>query len=190
MSKKILTTPISAEDIKDLKVGDIVYLTGRMVTCRDVAHRRVIEEGLELPVDVKDKAILHAGPIIAEEEFIDKTGVRIIIGKGGMGEGTARGCKKNKALHLVIPAGNAVWAATRVKEIVDAQWKELGMPETLWVCDVEEFGPLIVSIDSEGNNIFEQNKVIYNESKEEVYKDIINHVHYRLCVYLFLFVDL
>ena len=56
MSKKILTTPISAEDIKDLKVGDIVYLTGRMVTCRDVAHRRVIEEGLELPVDVKDKA--------------------------------------------------------------------------------------------------------------------------------------
>ena len=200
MSKKILTTPISAEDIKDLKVGDIVYLTGRMVTCRDVAHRRVIEEGLELPVDVKDKAILHAGPIIAEkdgkyemisvgpttsmrmekfeEEFIDKTGVRIIIGKGGMGEGTARGCKKNKALHLVIPAGNAVWAATRVKEIVDAQWKDLGMPETLWVCDVEEFGPLIVSIDSEGNNIFEQNKVIYNERKEEVYKDIINHVHY------------
>ena len=95
-----------------------------------------------------------------------------------MGEGTARGCKKNKALHLVIPAGNAVWAATRVKEIVDAQWKDLGMPETLWVCDVEEFGPLIVSIDSEGNNIFEQNKVIYNERKEEVYKDIINHVHY------------
>lgn len=89
-----------------------------MVTCRDVAHRRVIEEGLELPVDVKDKAILHAGPIISEkdgdyemisvgpttsmrmekfeEEFIDKTGVRVIIGKGGMGEGTARGCKKIK----------------------------------------------------------------------------------------------
>ena len=52
------------------------------------------------------------------------------------------------------------------------------MPETLWVCDVEEFGPLIVSIDSQGNNIFEQNKVIYNERKEEVYKDIIDHVHY------------
>ena len=68
MSKKILTTPISAEDIKDLKVGDIIYLSGRMVTCRDVAHRRVIEEGLELPVDVKDKAILHAGPIISEKD--------------------------------------------------------------------------------------------------------------------------
>jgi len=200
MSKKVLTTPISAEDIKDLKVGDIIYLTGRMVTCRDVAHRRVIEEGLELPVDVKDKAILHAGPIIAEnedgyemvsvgpttsmrmekfeEEFIKETGVRVIIGKGGMGEGTARGCKNNKAIHVVIPAGNAVWAATRVKKIVDAQWKDLGMPETLWVCDVEEFGPLIVSIDSEGNNIFEINKVEYNKRKDEVYEDIIKNVHY------------
>ncbi|MBU5668705.1 L(+)-tartrate dehydratase subunit beta [Peptoniphilus sp. MSJ-1] len=200
MSKKVLTTPISADDIKDLKVGDIIYLTGRMVTCRDVAHRRVIEEGLELPVDVKDKAILHAGPIIQEtedgyemvsvgpttsmrmekfeEEFIKETGVRVIIGKGGMGEGTARGCRDNKAIHVVIPAGNAVWAATRVKKIVDAQWKDLGMPETLWVCDVEEFGPLIVSIDSEGNNIFEINKVEYNKRKDKVYEDIIENVHY------------
>ncbi|WP_071126069.1 L(+)-tartrate dehydratase subunit beta [Peptoniphilus lacydonensis] len=200
MSKKILTTPISYEDIKHLKIGDIIYLSGRMVTCRDVAHRRVIEEGLELPVDIKDKAILHAGPIISEkngkyemisvgpttsmrmekfeEKFIEKTGVKIIIGKGGMGEGTARGCKKNKAIHVVIPAGNAVWAATRVKEIVDAKWTDLGMPETLWVCDVEEFGPLIVSIDSKGNNIFEQNKVIYNERKMDVYKDITEHVQY------------
>lgn len=200
MSKKVLTTPISADDVKDLKVGDIIYLTGRMVTCRDVAHRRVIEEGLELPVDVKDKAILHAGPIIQEtedgyemvsvgpttsmrmekfeEEFIKETGVRVIIGKGGMGEGTARGCRDNKAIHVVIPAGNAVWAATRVKKIVDAQWKDLGMPETLWVCDVEEFGPLIVSIDSEGNNIFEINKVEYNKKKDKVYEDIIENVHY------------
>lgn len=109
MSKKVLHTPISAEDIQDLKVGDIIYLTGRMVTCRDVAHRRVIEEGLKLPVDVKDNAILHAGPIVAEKEdgsfemisvgpttsmrmekfekeFIKETGVRVIIGKGGMGK--------------------------------------------------------------------------------------------------------
>lgn len=85
---------------------------------------------------------------------------------------------KNKAIHVVIPAGNAVWAATRVKEIVDAKWTDLGMPETLWVCDVEEFGPLIVSIDSKGNNIFEQNKVIYNERKMDVYKDITEHVQY------------
>lgn len=62
-----LTTPISEEDIKDIRIGDIVYLDGIIVTCRDVAHRRVVEEGLELPVDVKDKAILHAGPIIKDK---------------------------------------------------------------------------------------------------------------------------
>ena len=201
MSKKTLTTPISYDDIKDLEVGDIIYLTGRMVTCRDVAHRRVIEEGMDLPVDVKDNSILHAGPIVREledgsfemvsvgpttsmrmekfeKEFIKETGVRVIIGKGGMGVNTEEGCEENGAIHVVIPAGNAVWAATRVEKIVDAQWTELGMPETLWVCDVKEFGPLIVSIDTKGNNIFEQQKKKYNETKDKVYNEIIEHVHY------------
>lgn len=58
--KKILFTPISAEDLKDIHIGDIVYLTGDITTCRDVAHRRVVEEGREIPVDVRDAAILHA----------------------------------------------------------------------------------------------------------------------------------
>ena len=62
--KKILTTPVSAEDLKDIHAGDIIYLNGSMTTCRDVAHRRLVEEGRELPVDVKDAAIFHAGPII------------------------------------------------------------------------------------------------------------------------------
>ena len=62
--KKILTTPISAEDLKDIHAGDIVYLNGSMTTCRDVAHRRLVEEGRELPVNVRDAAIFHAGPII------------------------------------------------------------------------------------------------------------------------------
>lgn len=55
--KKILTTPISAEDLKDIKIGDIIYLNGSMTTCRDVAHRRLVEEGRELPVDVRNNAI-------------------------------------------------------------------------------------------------------------------------------------
>ena len=62
--KKILTTPISAEDLKGIKIGDIIYLNGSMTTCRDVAHRRLVEEGRELPVDVRNNAIFHAGPII------------------------------------------------------------------------------------------------------------------------------
>ena len=155
--KKILTTPISAEDLKDIHAGDIVYLNGSMTTCRDVAHRRLVEEGRELPVNVKDAAIFHAGPIIRplendkfemvsvgpttsmrmekfEYEFVRETGVRVIIGKGGMKENTERACK--------------------------------------------EFGPLIVSIDTEGRNLFEENKVIFNQRKDKAVEEICKHVSF------------
>ena len=69
-------------------------------------------------------------------------------------------------------------AATQVEEIEDANWRELGMPETLWTCRVNELGPLIVSIDAEGNNLFEQNKVTYNERKEEVLEELYDKVHF------------
>lgn len=188
--KKILVTPVSKEDLDDINIGDIIYLTGSITTCRDVAHRRVVEEGREIPVDVRNNAILHAGPIIRpldndkfemvsvgpttsmrmekfEYEFVQTTGVRVIVGKGGMKENTARACKDFGAIHCVFPAGNAVVAAVEVKEIMDAQWRDLGMPETLWNCDVEEFGPLIVSIDAKGRNYFEEKKVEYNKKKDE-----------------------
>lgn len=61
-----LTTPISDDDIKDIRIGDIVYLNGSLTTCRDVAHRRLVEEHRPLPVNVTDRAILHAGPIIKD----------------------------------------------------------------------------------------------------------------------------
>lgn len=201
--KKILNTPISNEDLKDIKVGDVIYLNGHIVTCRDVAHRRLIEYGRELPVDIKGGAIFHAGPIVRkvegeedkfemvsigpttsmrmekfEKEFIEQTGVKIIVGKGGMGPNTEAGCRDNKAIHCVFPAGCAVMAATTVEEIEDAHWRDLGMPETLWVCRVKEFGPLIVSIDAEGNNIFEQNKVIFNERKEKALEDLYSKVKF------------
>jgi L(+)-tartrate dehydratase beta subunit len=201
MSKKVLTTPIKDEDLKDIRIGDIIYLTGTLVTCRDVAHRRLIEEKIPLPVDLRGKAIFHAGPIVRdlgneeyeivsigpttsmrmekfEKEFIEETGVKLIVGKGGMGKNTEEGCKNHKALHLVFPAGNAVYAATSVEEIKEVHWKDLGMPESLWVCEVNEFGPLIVSIDSEGNNIFEENKVEFNKKKEEQYKLISEQVRF------------
>lgn len=201
MKKKILTTPISLEDIKDIHAGDIVYLTGHITTCRDVAHRRLVEYGRELPVDIRNGAILHAGPIVREleknqyemisvgpttsmrmekfeYEFVKHTGVRIIVGKGGMGPETQRACQEFGALHLVFPAGNAVLAATEVEEIEQANWKELGMPETLWTCRVKEFGPLIVSIDTHGRNYFEEKKVEYNKKKEEVLMDIYKHVSF------------
>ena len=199
MSKKILTTPIGAEDLADIKIGDVIYLSGHIVTCRDVPHRRVVQEGRELPLDIRGGAILHAGPIIRktgeksfemvsvgpttsmrmekfERKFIAKTGVRLIVGKGGMGEGTMSGCKEFGAIHCVFPAGCAVVAATQVEEIESADWTELGMPETLWKCRVKEFGPLIVSIDAHGNNLFEQNKVKFNEKKDAALAEILPQV--------------
>ncbi|MCP1103728.1 L(+)-tartrate dehydratase beta subunit [Aequitasia blattaphilus] len=203
MAKKILTTPIKAEDLEDIKIGDIIYLNGHITTCRDVAHRRLIEAGRELPVDLDGGAIFHAGPIVRpikdqegkyemvsvgpttsmrmekfEKEFIEETGVKLIVGKGGMGKGTMEGCEKFKALHCVFPAGCAVVAAETVEEIEDQNWMDLGMPETLWTCRVKEFGPLIVSIDTHGGNLFEKNKVIFNEKKEKAYAEIIPHVSF------------
>ena len=113
-----------------------------------------------------------------EYDFVKETGVRLIVGKGGMGPNTERACKEFGALHLVFPAGNAVLAATEVEEIESANWRELGMPETLWTCRVKEFGPLIVSIDTEGNNWFEQKKVEYNAKKEEVLESIYQEVKF------------
>lgn len=199
--KKVLNTPISSEDIKDIRIGDIIYISGTIVTCRDVAHRRLIEEGIPLPVDLHGLAIFHAGPIVKdhgndeyemisigpttsmrmekfEKEFIEQTGVKLIVGKGGMGKNTEEGCKEHKALHLVYPAGNAVYAARKVDRIKEVHWTDLGMPESLWVSEVTEFGPLIVSIDTEGNNIFENNKVEFNRKKNEVYESIAKEVRF------------
>lgn len=201
--KKVLITPVTAEDLADIHIGDVVYLDGDIVTCRDVAHRRLIEGKRELPVDLKGKAIFHAGPIVRpseaaasgyemvsvgpttsmrmekfEKEFVEQTGVKVIVGKGGMGPNTEYACKNFGCLHCVIPAGNAVMAAVEVEEIVEAQWRDLGMPETLWHCHVKEFGPLIVSIDTEGRNLFEEQKVIYNQRKEKVYEEICKEVRF------------
>lgn len=203
MAKKILTTPVKAEDLEDIRIGDIIYLNGHIVTCRDVAHRRLIEAGRELPIDIDGGAIFHAGPIVRpiageedkfemvsigpttsmrmekfEKEFIKETGVKVIVGKGGMAEGTMEGCKEYKAIHCVFPAGCAVVAATCVEEVEDAQWKDLGMPETLWKCRVKEFGPLIVSIDTHGGNLFEENKVVFNEKKDKAVEEICKHVSF------------
>lgn len=102
--KKVLITPVSADDLKDIHIGDIVYLDGSLTTCRDVAHRRVVEEGRDIPVDVRNNAIFHAGPIIRpldddkfemvsvgpttsmrmekfEYDFVKATGVRVIVRK-------------------------------------------------------------------------------------------------------------
>ena len=199
--KKILTTPIKSEDLENLTIGDVVYLTGHIVTCRDVAHRRLIELKRELPVDLEGGAIFHAGPIVRklddgkfemvsigpttsmrmekfEKEFIEQTGVKLIVGKGGMGPLTEEGCKKHKAAHAIFPGGCAVLAATQVEEIERAEWQDLGMPETLWVSRVKEFGPLIISIDTKGKNLIAENKVKFNAKKGAIIDRINSQVRF------------
>lgn len=187
--KKILTTPIKTEDLIDLRIGDVVYLTGTLVTCRDTGHKRRVLSNVKPKVDLQGGAVFHAGPIVKktndkwemvsvgpttsmrmekyEKEFIEATGVKLIIGKGGMGEKTTKACIDNKVVHTVFPGGAAVVAASEVEEITDAEWLDLGMPEAFWVLKVKEFGPLIVSIDTKGNNLFENNKKLFNDKKEK-----------------------
>ena len=166
MSKKILTTPIRSEDLEDIRIGDIIYLNGYLITARDCAHTRLVKHGRKIPVDLAGKAIFHAGPIMVpdqtsgsgfkvvsigpttsmrmekfEKEFIEQTGVKRIVGKGGMGPNTVEGCTRFKALHCVFPGGCAVLAAQCVEEVEDVQWPELGMPESLWVMRLKEVGP-------------------------------------------------
>ena len=188
--KTILTTPLTEEDIRALRAGDVIYINGELVTGRDDVHIRVISEGLDLPEDIRGRALMHAGPIVKgsaedgyelvaigpttsmrmeklEYDFIQKTGVRLIIGKGCMGERTAEACMEFGAVHCVLPAGNAVVTALCAEEICGVEWLDLGMAEALWKIRVRELGPLIVSIDSSGRNLFEEKKKEYSIRKEE-----------------------
>jgi len=167
-----IKTPVKEEDIRSLRIGDELYIDGTIVTCRDAAHRRFLEEHIELPIT--PNVIFHAGPIVAknrvvaigpttsmrmeryEYEFIKKTGVRVIIGKGTMGERTALACKNFGAIHAIFPGGCSVYGAERVESIEREYWSDLGMAEALWVLKVKDFGPLFVSIDSEGRNLFKE----------------------------------
>ena len=203
MNKKILKTPINSADIEALTIGDIIYLDGYLITGRDDVHQRLIKQNKELPVSLSGKAIFHAGPIMVErknekgkydvisigpttsmrmekyeKEFIAETGVKLIVGKGGMGAKTMEGCQLYKAAHAVFPGGCAVLAAGQVEEVESVEWLDLGMPEAMWVMRVKNFGPLLISIDAKGNNLFENNKKIFNEKKDRIVEKINKHVDY------------
>jgi len=176
-----LKTPISEEDIRKLRAGDIVYVSGIMVTARDAAHRRMLEylkEGKPLPVDLRGGVLYHCGPVVRkkngewevvaagpttsarmelyEATVIEKFGVRIVVGKGGMGSKTAEACKKYGAVYTIFTGGAAVLAANAIKRVIKVEWLDLGIPEALWVFEVENFGPLLVTIDSTGKNLIEE----------------------------------
>ena len=205
MSTFEFKTPVTDEDIRKVHIGDVIYLTGDIVTGRDDVHHRVVIGGKEPPVDLKGKAIFHAGPIMkkissdgepdkykvisvgpttsmrmekAQAEFLEKTGVKIIIGKGGMGPKTTKGCVDNCAVHTIFPGGCAVVAAEEVIDCEGVEWLDLGLPEAMWKLKCDKFGPLIVSIDSYGNNLIENNKVEFNEKREKALEDLKGKLSY------------
>ena len=95
-----------------------------------------------------------------------------------MGIETQEGCLENKAVHAIFPGGCAVLAATKVEKIEGSEWMDLGMPETLWINRVKEFGPLIISIDTKGKNLIEENKKVFNAKKGPILEKINKQIRF------------
>jgi len=192
-----LRTPLSEEEVRKLAVNDTVYLTGTIVTARDAAHRRALDfqsEGKKLPVNLEGLAVFHCGPIakkedkewkivaagpttssrmeLFEDEFIKNFKVRVVVGKGGMGKKTVGAMKRYGAVYGAFTGGAAVLAAKAIKQVKGVEWSDLGMPEAMWILEVEDFGPLTVAIDAHGNNLFETIRTKVDMEKLKIYKTL------------------
>ena len=177
-----LETPIGEEETRKLRVGDVFYITGTIITARDEAHLKALElheKGENTPINFKGKGIFHCGPIMRkvdgewtvvaagpttsarmenfQDGFIKAFKPSTIIGKGGMGDRTSEACQKYGCIYGAFTGGAALLAAQGIKRVKDVFWlDELGMPECLWVYEVENFGPMIVTIDTHGGNLTKQ----------------------------------
>ena len=175
MTKKI-TLPIKDEDIKSLKAGDSVLLTGTIITGRDAAHKRLvelIEKGDELPVDVKGELIYYVGPAPAKPGYavgpagptssyrMDKftpalldLGMKGMIGKGARSQEVIDAIVRNGAVYFAAIGGAAALIAKSIKKEEILCYEDLGT-EAVRRYTVEDF-PCIVAIDSEGNNVYKR----------------------------------
>lgn len=178
---EMLNSPMSASDISKLKLGDIVYVTGQIITGRDEMHIRALERkrsGEEVPECVKGCTLFHCGPIMKKEgdvwtvvaagpttsarmnklepEFIRMFKPRAIIGKGGMSRETADAMKACGCVYLAAVGGAAVTYAEGLAKVDGVEWEDLGMAEAIWKFDAQRFGPLVVAIDHKGNSLYEK----------------------------------
>lgn len=166
-----LKTPLKREDIEHLSAGEFVYLSGTVVTGRDRAHKRALNEG-EFPVSLEGGVLFHSGPIARkssdgwdivaigpttssrlnsmQEEFMDRFGVNVVIGKGGMNPEIFKG----KGVYLAMTGGCAALGARSVKKVREVHWLDLGMAEAVWILEVERLGPLLVGIDYKGESLY------------------------------------
>jgi len=174
----LLTTPIKDEEIAALKAGDTIYITGTMVTARDAAHKKALDlksSGKEMPIVLEGLPVFHCGPIVKDQkvvaagpttstrmesleaDFIREFGVKVIIGKGGMGDKTLKALQDYTCVYCSFTGGAGVLGAKGIKSIEKVIWlDDLGAPEALWVFNVERFGPLTVAMDSHGKSIYKE----------------------------------
>ena len=171
---KELKHPFSEKSIRALKAGDAVSITGRIYTGRDKFHK-FFADGGKIPVDFKDGALYHCGPVVVrseewkvvaagpttsvrenpyEPDFIAKTGVRVIIGKGGMDANTLAAMKRHGCVYIQAVGGGGAIYADAVKRVAGVSLlKEFGAAEAVWHLDVVDFRG-VVAMDAHGRSLF------------------------------------
>jgi len=168
----VLTTPITEEQIRSLRVGDVVVINGEMHTGRDALHKYLMDH--DAPIDLNGSVIYHCGPVMLKDEegwhvkaagpttsireepyqgdIIKKFGIRAVIGKGGMGAKTLAALQEHGAVYLNAIGGAAQYYAQCLNKVNGVDFMEFGIPEAMWHLQVEGFAA-IVTMDSHGNSL-------------------------------------
>jgi fumarate hydratase class I len=169
----VLQAPISEEQIRNLKVGDVVIINGEMHTGRDALHKYLMDN--DSPVDLQGGIIYHCGPVMLKDDngewhvkaagpttsireepyqadIIKKFGIRAVIGKGGMGPKTLAGLQEHGAVYLNAVGGAAQYYAQCMEKVEGVDFPEFGIPEAMWHLRVNGFAA-IVTMDSHGNSL-------------------------------------
>lgn len=195
MAEYHLTAPLKNEDIEKLEIGDTVYITGEVFTCRSRLQKYIFDEGNTLPFTTEDRNILiHNGPIVVKEngkwrlvsfmptssirfekwgaKSVEQWNLKMIVGKTTMGEETAKMMKEKKCVH-VSPRSVSPNLWIDSIEIQDVYLKdELGSIEAAWFFKVKDLGPFIVDIDANGNNYFDRLDDEISQRKEKALKEL------------------
>lgn len=168
-----LQAPITEEQIRQLKVGDVVRINGRMYTGRDAIHKYLSDH--DAPVDLNGQIIYHCGPVMLKDEegtwhvkaagpttsireepyqgdIMKKFGIRAVIGKGGMGPKTLSALQEHGGVYLNAIGGAAQYYADCIKSVDGVDLTEFGIPEAMWHLTVEGF-TAVVTMDSHGNSL-------------------------------------
>ncbi len=197
LRKLRLKAPARPEDLAALRIGDVVHLDGVIYTGREGVYRRAVEEGVPLPLDLAavSNVNFHCSPAAAREpdgsyrigavtatasfrfakwmeRWFALSGARVIVGKGGMsGEDYRRLFRPAGAVYLTtVGYGTGALLGRGVKRVRSVHWlEELGIAQALWVLEVENFGPLLVDGDLEGNSLFERENAKLQARLREVY---------------------